>query len=384
MLESTFISFLGLRGAVNRFAPYRADFYLALADRIELNNSATLLDIFRNDAQRYSADEDGNPIVTARGFLSEHWANKLLESGGDLASAFQGTVPQEDVSLLRLAQESGAGALPATLRDLSRMTGLIQRAKSIFYGTTVTAVLAVVVVLIALVATPLFTAPTLKGVYAGLPAEYYPPIATKLFATADFIAATLLALLVVFFTAVYFVLWSLPNLTGPLRAKLDKWLIWQLYRDFQGALFLAVLSTMTKKRGNVSTTLESALLQIREGASPWKEWHITQMLENLSGISKTGSGHDANIVEALNTGMVDRDSFFYLLDVFEAHGVAKGLLKAGERVEGPTLKMVESRAKWVSRLLMLFSICVMVTWGYAHVASATQFGKAMQTYYQSR
>ncbi len=384
MLDSIFIYFFGVKGAANRFAKSRADFYEALAARLDDAKGSTLLDIFKTDATRYAYDEDGNAIVTPRATLSAWWAQRHDETGGDLAGIFQGTVPNEDVVLLGLAQKAGAGALPSTLRDLARTTELVQRAKSIFYGTTLSAMMAITVVVGALVVTPFLTVPSLKDTYSGLPVEYYPSIVTTLFAVSDFIGSTLLIILLLVASLVYFVVWSLPNLVGPIRKKLDKWLIWQLYRDFQGALFLAILSTMTKKRGNVSTTITSALEQLRSGGTPWKQWHIDQMLANLEATSSFKNHQNNADVMALNTGMIDRESFFYLLDVFDGQGMDQGLLKAGQRVEGPALKMVEAKAKWVSRLLILFALIVMGLWTYAHISSAQQAGEAMKTYYQSQ
>lgn len=372
--------------ASRKFAKELPLYYEALSVRLEAVSGKPIYEIFSDDALRYGVDEDGNPKPSARSVLSAHWAAQLPMVGGDLAKAFQGTVPNEDVSLIRLGQSMGNDALPSTFKDMARISGLIQRAKSLFLGTSTIAILASVIVLATLIATPTVTAPMLKSLYLGLPPEYYPASANRLFAIADVLNAVLLFLLFFIAGFAYFVWWSLPNLTGPYRKKLDRYLIWRLYRDFKGALFLATLSTMTQPRGTGSNTLEQALSQMRDGSSPYIAWHISTMLDNISNVPRNAAValRDEGNVNALNTGLIDRDSFFYLLDVNQGSGLKVGLLKAGARVEGPTLAMVEARAKAFSRILLGVAFGTMILWAYLHISTSKDFGGAMRNYYQSK
>lgn len=368
-----------LSKAAKKFAKDLPDFYNSIADRIESAKGMNLWTMFERDAQRYSTDEDGNFIKTPRGQLSAHWAQRYKDKGGDLALTFEGTLPREDIALIRMGQAAGAGALPSTLRDLARISLLIRRAKGVFFGATVMGILAATVVLICLIVTPLFTVPKLRDTFI-LPPEYLPGIAVKLYAFSAFVESYLVLILLVLAAIVYTIVWSLPNLTGSFRRKLDRYFIWRLYRDLQGALFLAVLSTMVKKRQNVSDNLVNSLAQMREGTTPWRRWHIEKMLDNIQNLAMANSDNSSAIANAMNTGIIDRESFYFLMDVQEGQGLAIGLEKAGERVEGPALVIVERQAKIIARLLLFSSLAVIMLWAGVHLGSAKALINATRNY----
>lgn len=368
--------------AARKFEKDLPDFYLSMADRIENSKGMNLSDMFERDAQRYSHDEDGKYVQTPRGMLSRHWADRYVDSGGSLAQTFTGTLPREDVALIAMGQDAGVGALPATLRDLARISTLIRKAKGIFVGATIMGALAALVVVFAMIATPLFTVPRLRDSFI-MPDEYLPGVARNLYAFSEFLGSYLFILLILLGTGIYLAVWSLPNLTGDYRRKLDRYLIWRLYRDLQGALFLAVLSTMVRKRGNVTDNLSNALSKMAEGSTPWRYWHINLMIENIHNLDAVGSDNSTAIATAMNTGMIDNESFYYFMDVQEGQGLSVALQKVGDRVEGPTLVTVEKQAKWVSRILLATSLSVIVLWAGTHVFAAKALIDGMRNYLSS-
>lgn len=368
--------------AAREFRKHLPDFYQSLADRIENAKELKFSSMFERDAVRYSTNEDGDSITTARGILSEHWAKKLLDSGGDLALTFAGTLPREDVALIRMGASAGAGALPATLRDLARISLLISRSKSIFFMATFMGALAIVIMLIVMIITPVYTVPVLKKAFA-MPPEFMPLAATRLFSFSEFVADYLMLMLTLVAAVMYGLTWSLPNYVGKYRRKLDQFLIWGLYRDIQGALFLAVLSTMVKKRGNVSDNLVVALEQMSVHTTPWRRWHISKMLDNIQNLDMSNLDSSAAITNALNTGIMDRESFFYLVDVQEGQGLAIGLQKAGERVEGPTLTAVQKQAKVLSRVLLAFAFFTVAFWALVHISTANAMIEALKSFLAS-
>src|SRR5690606_312134 len=121
------------------------------------------------------------------------------------------------------------------------------------------------------------------------------------------------------------VVWTLPNLTGRWRQRLEPHLVWRLYRDFHCVRFLALLSVMVRRRGNVATPLRDALLAQLPGSSPWKAWHLHRMLLRV----------DDGVVGAdtLRTGMLDSETAWFLSDMMAIHGVDRGLARARERIE---------------------------------------------------
>src|SRR5690606_943246 len=80
------------------FRAGRADYYAYLADMLQsLQGRKTLLDHFEDDARRYGP-------ATVRGRLSQRWARRYQESGGDLAAAWSGTLPADECLLVASAQ----------------------------------------------------------------------------------------------------------------------------------------------------------------------------------------------------------------------------------------------------------------------------------------
>jgi len=265
---------LRVAGAAWRFRPMRADYYDYLADVMEASSGRkTLRDIFLDDARRYGRHP--------RGVLSGHWARRYQEGGGDLYETFRSTLPDDDLVLIRMAQRGGAGALEQTLRDVAAVTRLVEETRRTLAGTLAVALAAVLVTFAMIVAVPLFTVPRLKRAFGMVPDEFTGGLTRKLYAFAEFIQANLFLSVLLLGVAIYFVAWSMPNLTGRFRRLLDRCFVWRLYRDLQGIGFLAALATMVKRRGNVSTALREALdLQV-DGATPWRRWHLEQMIANI-------------------------------------------------------------------------------------------------------
>jgi type II secretory pathway component PulF len=84
------------------------------------------------------------------------------------------------------------------------------------------------------------------------------------------LAGGVIALIVIFVR-------SFPRWTGAIRKRLDCYLPYRLYRDYQGANFLVALASLVNSKATLAEALE-----ILEGqASPWMAWHIRQILDNM-------------------------------------------------------------------------------------------------------
>lgn len=75
----------------------------------------------------------------------------------------------------------------------------------------------------------------------------------------------LTGILVFFVACTVFVVWSLPNLTGPVRRVLDGLPPWSMYRRMQGAIWLAGFSALSQ----VGMPERGALLKMMERATPY-------------------------------------------------------------------------------------------------------------------
>lgn len=350
-----------------RFRRQRADYYEYLAIMMDFSDGRkTLWDIFDDDARRY-----GPGLL--RGSLSAHWALRYRESGGDLEETFDSTLPRDEIVLLRAAQQAGAGALAESLRDMASTARLLDRAWSTFVATMAAALVAVCAMLMVLVAIPVYTVPELKSVFRVVPPEFHGLRTRALFSLADWLGAYLPLVVAATGATLTTIVWTLPNLTGPWRRRLEPWLVWRLYRDFHSVRFLALLSVMVRQRGNVVISLREALLAQLTGSSHWKAWHLHQMLLRV----------DDGVVGAdtLRTGMLDPETAWFLADMMAIHGVDRGLARTRERIEGRVLQDVSRRAAALRWALLMGAVVVLLGMMFWHMAAIDDLRRSLQTYY---
>ncbi|WP_334167883.1 hypothetical protein [Achromobacter mucicolens] len=336
-----------------RFRAQRADYYEYLADVVEgTQGRKSLRDIFEDDASRYGPD-------TVRGRLCQHWAAAYLGAGGDLGVAWSDTLPHGECLLLSCVQEEG-GDLAAALRDLARAVRLASEAWSALLSAAATGVIAAIVAFALLCAIPFFSVPRLQQVFQVVPAEDYAPLTRGLFALAGSLKQWLALWVVLIFGAVMLALWSLANFTGDIRAVLDRWLLWRLYRDFQAIRFLSLLAVLIRQHGAADTRLRHALSVQARDASPWLLAHLQAMLSRIDG--------GASGAEIFGTGLLDAQTWWYMADLMDALGVEPGLARVRQRVEVRLLARVRRQAlvlRWSLLIASLSTVLGITLWHYA-------------------
>ncbi|CAM3709556.1 Toxin coregulated pilus biosynthesis protein E [Bordetella sputigena] len=354
---------LQLRWDLLRFASMRADYYEYLADMIEgLQGRKTLRDLFDDDACRHGPR-------SVRGRLARRWSQALEACGGDLATAWVGSMPAEELALLHAAQTGGAGALTAALRDLARAARIVQQAWRIFRDTLLTGVVALAVALVLACAVPYFTLPRLQAVFQDVPPAYHGSLTRGLFIFGAAVRGGLPVLAAGVAGGAWLMLWSLPNLVGPWRRRLDGRSIWRLYRDVNAIRFLAMLAVLVRRRGNVDMRLRQALAMQADHAGPWLSWHIREMVARI----------DAGLVgaDSFDTGMIDRRMWWYLSDMIAAHGMARGLDRAADRVERRALRHVDRQAQLLRWTLLLGAVAAVIGLALWHYAAIDELRRAM-------
>ena len=353
--------------AARSFRAHRADYYEDLADLMDAaQGRKTLRDMFRDDAVRYGPS-------TVRGFLSSHWASAFQEAGGDLYQTWRGTLPDDDVGLLHAAQQAGGTALCQTLRDLARVVRLLEKARRETVVTLAAGIAACLVLLLLLMAVPVYTVPQLLRTFGEVPEAYYGSMTRALLGLADAVRSGGPVLLVMTACLGWTMHWSLRNLTGPIRTWLDEIGIWRLYRDFQAMRFLAMLAVLIKPGGHAVPRLRDAVRQLLGVGSPWHAWHLARMLDRLdTGVAGA---------ETFNTGMIDRETWWFLADMIATRGMDEGMQLTRARLESHALRAVSARAQVLRWLMLLTALAVLLSLAFWHYGVVDEMRRALLNFH---
>jgi len=345
---------LRLRLDAWRFAGARADYFDYLqAVLLGAQGRLTLRELFDRDAARHGQG-------TVRGRLSGAWARACEASGGDLHATWLGSFPADELALVRAAQAYGNARLLACFRALSDHLALLIRARRMLWATLGSAAAALLAASLLLLALPQWTVPALRQAFLGLPDAYLGDWSRALFTGADWLRAWgawlpagICALLVAG-------LHSLPRWRGPLRRRLDRHGPWRLYRQVQALRLLALVSILLQPGAGGSVQLRPVILLFLEDASPWLGDHLECAAERIDqGLAGA---------EAFDTGLLDRDLYWYLEDMAAACGLQAGLQAVHRRMAGRGLDRVRGQAlalRWTALLLGAAAVLGIGLWHYA-------------------
>ena len=356
-----------MRMAAYQFSSLRADYYDYLAEMIAMTSGAkTLLSIFEDDAQRYQG-------LGARGLLSRHWALQFPKSGGDLFTTWFGSLPTEDLVAVQAAQYAGSGALTQTLRQLAAVVRTTDAASQAFIQTVWVGLVGVMVAICAVFSIPIFTADHLARIFSEVPPELYEPWSRALFATSERLKLLWPLLLFLAVGGVTTAIWSLRHWCGAARSFADQWGIWRLYRVVQAVRFLSLLAVLLKPRGNTSARLREALLIQQRGALPWLNHHLEKMLVRIDAGSLA--------IEALNTGLIDRETWWYFTDMVHTLGLDEGLQRTKHRLAVHTVQRLQRQAMSLRWLLLLAAVAVVFSIAFWHFRVFDELRQSLSLYY---
>jgi len=338
-----------------RFAARRADYFDYLhAVLTGMQGRLTVRELFDRDAARYGRG-------SVRGRLSRAWSQSCEASGGDLYATWLGSFPIDELALVRAAQAFGNARLLACFQALASHLALLIEARRMLWATLGSAAVAVLVASLLVLALPWWTVPALQQAFHGLPAAYHGDWSRALFACADGLrvwglwlpatAATLLAL------AGY----TLPRTHGSWRLRLDRVGPWRLYRQVQALRLLALVSILLQPGSGSSVQLRPVMLLFLEGASPWLSAHLQRVVlridQGLAGAA------------AFDTGLLDRDLYWYLEDMAAARGLQAGLQATHARMSSHWLDRIRVQAQALRWGVLLTGVAIVLGIGVWHYAA---------------
>ncbi|KWT65011.1 MULTISPECIES: hypothetical protein [unclassified Variovorax] len=361
-----------IRQAAAKFRRQRADYYTYIADKLDGGKGdIKLLGIFEKDADRYGS--------TARAKLSAYWAEEYSTNGANLSAAWRGTLPDDEVAIIDVAQDAGAGALLAALRDVARIARLSDQVRNESVGTLAAAAVGLTIALVMLTVFPWFSAHKLQDIYSFIPLDQWGPKGTFFNAWAANVQSYGLYGVLLLICVIVTLHWTLNNLTGGLRDWLDEHVaLYRVVRDVKGALFLATMATLTRKRGNTMFTLSESLSTFaRSVRSPWLRWRVEQIAEGVDATGAVGT-------EAFRTNLLSMEMYYFLQDMQEARGFSEGFEETGRYVEKTMLARILKRMAVYRWVMLISAVCCVVG------VMATQFGViyemkgVMSAYYSTK
>lgn len=353
--------------SAQRFRSQRADYYAYLADLIEVTaGTKTLQNVFRDDARRYGTG-------SARGALSLVWLERFPQTGGDLFSTWYGTLPVEDLLAIKSAQYAGAQALTKTLRQLAEVVRLVDAARSTLFATAFVGLAGLLMACASVLSIPFFTAKHLSQVFAAVPPEYFAKWTRALFATASWLESVWLYLAIAVLAVVTVVVWSFANWTGTLRHTLDRYGPWAFYRRIQTVRFVALLAVTLSPGGSHSARLRDAIALQAYGASPWFSGHLYLMMARLD--------LGAHAMDALDTGLIDPEIWWYFTDLLETLGLDEALYRTRLRTEQHALKRIHVQAVYLRWSLLLLALSIVLGIAFWHVQVFEELRQALSLHY---
>lgn len=363
-MTSTLQYFSPVRRAARKFKKERADYYEYLADVLADSGGRILMhDIFIKDAQRYAPKNYWQKLRPhPRAILSEHWAVKFLDTGADVGATWRGTLPDADMLIIAsAAQHGGTGAVPDALKEVARLVRVVEEARSIFLSIIAVAIFAIIVVLASLTSVPAFVWPQIKASFDFVPETLYGPHALALDNFSKVFAAYLGPLAIAILLACIAFNWSLTRWCGKSRQWADKFIIYRVYRNYRGAMFLSTLSTLVKSGSGLN--LREGIQAIDNQAEPWLKWYCRRIEENI----------DLGLVDGklFDVGLMEQDALYYLLDISEAKSLEAGLQLTGRRTERDMGKSIKTRAFILRWGILLISLGI-VGWVVFNTFSAIQ------------
>ena len=350
----TMLALVCLRLDAWRFAGSRGDYFEYLhAVLLGGQGRLTLRELLDRDARRHGP-------ATVRGRLSRHWAQACEASGGDLQATWSGFFPADELVLVRTAQAYGNARLLACFQALSAHLALLIQARRTLWATLGSAAAALLVASLLLLALPQWTVPSLRQAFQGLPPAYLGDWSRALFAGADGLRRWGFCLPVGAAALLAAGLYSLPRWRGPLRARLDRFGPWRLYRHVQALRLLALVSILLQPGAGGSTQLRPMILLFLEDSSPWLGDHLERVADRIDqGLAGAA---------AFDTGLLDRDLYWYLEDMAAARGLQAGLDAAHRRMAARWLDRIRRQAlalRWAALLSGVALVLGIGLWHYA-------------------
>jgi type II secretory pathway component PulF len=258
---------------------------------------------------------------------------------GSLAGAMQGIGTPIERIILDAIQTGNDKVLADGLRHLS---GVVEETDAMLAAVrkAITYPLILVVLFSAMItAFSLFAVPVLEQL---MTPDKWPVLGRGLYFVSTVIRKFGIFILLAAIGLVILFNWALPNWMSPMRRRLDRFLPFSMYRDYNGALLVVALASMMRANISVRAALERSI----KFASPWTRWHLRQILRRLATVDSVAFG------TAFQTGMLSTTIEDRIEDASERSNPVESFVKIGNSAIARTSKSMEKSAWRLNAILL--------------------------------
>ena len=313
----------------------RSSLYYDLA--MTLHDRVPLFSTFRKYESRARRRKPG----MAPAYL--HMARSIQR--GSLAEAMRGIASPMEMIVLDAVQTGGDESMAKGLTFLSDTVNQTDGILTAVRKAVTYPLLLLVLFAAMLTGFSLFAVPVLEGLMD--PSEW-PPMGQLLYALSQFIVNYGLITLVLIMLGLVVFVWSLPNWTGPLRVKFDRFVPYSIYRDYQSAILILSLASLMQSQVSLNASIERAL---RYG-NPWLRWHLRQVQRRLT------KGDSRAFGAAFQTGLLSEALEDRILDASERSDPVAAFVRIGTGSVDRTAKDLQKSAGVLNMILL--AVCGIV------------------------
>lgn len=347
------------------FDKMRIEFYEDLGEAMvdqnqQANSSWSIVGQIDTWRQRLAKRGDNRATVYAV-ILS-----KMRNHGATLPEALTGIASGMDVMALTAAEQEGdlGRGLVALAADVTEMKEM----RSAVRAELIEPIVLAVILIAMLVGFSLGFMPILIEI---TPPEKLPTTTKILYYVAEGVTRFGLFFGAVGIAAVAWFIWSLDNFTGKFRDRIETWIGYSLYRDYNAALFLQALANLMHS----NMTLHNSLTLLRGKASPWLRSHIIRITSRLDSGSLP---QDAFTTGLLNINIEDR-----LRDYAQRSDFPNAIQKLGKNTATYTLKSMRASAGRMKNILKIIFVSAVLLVFIALIQSAANTSTAVKSNYTS-
>lgn len=324
-----------------------------------VDNNVMMLTALR-DLYAVASDEGAKPKTTLALIVQD--VIDSLSAGKSFSQAMTPWVGTEEASILAAGEQSGK--LRVAFGDAIGLIASKKRIRAaalslVLYPSVLGALLCGVLFVISAVVVPKLTGIADPATWEGF--------AKMLYVISEAVMGSGLYMAALNFPLLGLIVWSMANYTGRLRAQLDRFPPWSLYRRVNGAIFMLNVSVMLR----AGVKLHDALLITSRHANPWLRQRIVQIINGTSVGRNLGEA-----MAATGFDFPDRESIRYIRTLAGLDGFDRGLNEYAHASLERTISLIEKTAKalFLVAIVVIVLFVLMVVGAISDIQSAIDAG----------